>query len=118
MMHDLIYIATPYTGTPEQQVERFVTVNKFCAFLMDKDILVFSPISECHPISVQCGLPGNFSFWKKLDEAMISRCQKLYVLCQAGWQDSFGVNCEIDIAKSLNIPIEYYHHETFERVVL
>ena len=108
METELIYIATPYSSPdPRVQWERFKTVNKVSAELMEKGKYVFSPISHTHPIAIEGDLPKDWDYWEGYDRLMLSKCTKLLVVMADGWQESIGVKAEIGIAKELNIPIEY-----------
>ena len=56
---------------------------------------------------MECGLPREFDFWHKYDEWFISRCDKVVVVKMWGWEQSKGVQAEIEIAHKLGIPVEY-----------
>lgn len=100
-----VYLATPYTGTLEQQESRFQKVNKIAANLIKQGYLVFSPISHTHPIALAGDLPTGWVFWEQYDLTFIEWADELYVYCQEGWRESTGVQAEIKLAKKLNKPI-------------
>ncbi len=102
-----VYLATPYTGTPEQQQERFEVVNAVAAKMMSSGLLIFSPISHTHPIALSGDLPKGWEFWKEYDYTFIEWCDELHVLKQDGWQESTGVTAEIKIAKELGKKVVY-----------
>ena len=102
-----VYLATPYTGTSQQQEARFKYVNARAAELMAAGILVFSPISHTHPIAVAGDLPTGWEFWREYDFTFIQWGDELYVLMSDGWQESTGVTAEIEFAKELGKPIVY-----------
>ena len=102
-----IYLATPYTGTPEQQQERFEQVNKVAAQLMANGFLVFSPISHTHPIALAGDLPKGWDFWAAHDRTFIEWCDELYVLTLNGWAESTGVTAERKLARELGKPVRY-----------
>ena len=106
--HPLVYLACPYSDPdPAVQVERFEAANRAAAMLLKEGYNVFSPISMCHPIAVQAGLPGNFEFWERFDRAYLAVSNKLFVLRVPGWEISTGVNAEIQIAREKGITILY-----------
>lgn len=108
MAKKLVYLATPYSHPdPRVRERRFAAVNVLTAKLMKEGQLVFSPISQSHPIAVAGGLPGDWAYWKEYDEAILAICKKLIVFCQEGWRDSVGVAAEIELAKETGIPVEY-----------
>jgi hypothetical protein len=108
MDKSIVYLAVPYTH-PDKFViqQRFDKVNKVSARLMSEGINVFSPISHTHPIALAGSLPTNWEFWKNYDMAFLSCSKKLIVLQLDGWENSVGVQAEIQIAKNLGLPIEY-----------
>jgi len=105
-MNKRIYLALPYSGNKE---ESFKQANEMAAKLMTMGHIVFSPISMSHPIALQCKLPGDWEFWRKIDIAFIEWCEELHVLCLEGWETSTGVTAEIDIAEGLGKPIVYWN---------
>ena len=84
-----------------------MAANKAAGLLMRRGLFVFSPISHTHPIALACDLPRGFEYWGSYDRAMLARCGKMVVLKIDGWQDSVGVQAEIEIARALGITIEY-----------
>lgn len=95
-----IYLATPYSDRdPEVRESRFKAVNVVAADLMSKGFLVFSPISHTHPIALAGDLPKGWEFWQAYDETFIEWADELWVLPQAGWEDSVGVTAEIKLAR-------------------
>ena len=106
----LIYIASPYTHTDEAIKDfRNKAVAIATGYLMNKypDLSFFSPICHTHPIARLCNIKGDWEYWKHQDEAMLSRCDELWVLCLDGWEESVGVTAEIGIAKELGLEIKY-----------
>ena len=114
----LVYLAIPYSSgaidrsvSPSELAEikqrRFEIANKVTADLLRQGYIVFSPISHSHPIALQEKLPGEFAFWQKYCETVISRCNLVLITKILGWEDSIGVTAEIRIATILNIPIKF-----------
>lgn len=106
-----VYLATPYTGTPEQQQARFEKVNAVAAKMMSDGLLVFSPISHTHPIALAGDLPKGWEFWKEYDLTFIEWCDELHVLKLDGWKESTGVTAEIELALKLGKPIRFIASE-------
>jgi len=108
----LIYVASPYTS-PLRAVEetRNIKVAVAMGWLMNAypDLSFFSPICHTHPIATLCKLPGHWEYWKKYDEAMLSRCDEIWVLCLDGVEESKGVNAEIELAKKLGVDLWYLY---------
>lgn len=74
--------------------------------LMTHGIFTVSPLLK-DPTVVEHGAPGTWDYWKDYSEVLLSRCDKMIVIMFEGWEQSVGLKAEIEIAKSLNIPIEY-----------
>ena len=104
----IVYLASPYTGTEREMVQRFQQVAELAAEMMDQGIIVFSPIAHTHPIALAGDLPRDWEFWKRYDEAMLKACGHLVVATEIeGWDMSKGVSAEIEIANDLGLDIFY-----------
>ncbi len=97
-----IYLACPYSY-PEENVRlfRFKQANIAASKLMNEGHVVYSAISHTHPIAVDASLPLGWDYWQNVDEVFISLCHTLAVLKLPGWQESKGVNAEMEIAQRL-----------------
>jgi len=108
-MKGLIYLACPYSGTPEEMEERTRKVTRETAALMLYGYKIFSPITHSHYVAKY--LPEKYwqdhDFWLEQDMAVLKHCGALFVYCLPGWQKSYGVNMEIKRANELGIPIRY-----------
>lgn len=108
MNRPLVYLSVPYShDDPNVIADRVKKVNAAAAYLMRKGFTIFSPISQNHPIAVECGLPTDWEYWEKFDHDFISCCNKLIVLKLPGWNESVGVASEIRIATEMGLDIEY-----------
>jgi hypothetical protein len=104
----LFYIAAPYTHTNPDVVQfRIRSVNAFCADLFAKGVHLFSPLSMCHPIAMSHNLPTDALYWHAYNRKMCNLCSHLVVLMLPGWQESLGVQCEIDLFFTSKKPIIY-----------
>lgn len=96
-----IYLALPYSG---QEEKSFMQANRVAGLLMEAGHIVFSPISHSHSIGI---MHNNFDFWMAQDLPWLETCDELLVLKNEGWEESRGVQREIQIAEQLCIPICY-----------
>jgi hypothetical protein len=87
--------------------ERFEKVNEVTDKLQQAGFAIISPISQSHPIAIQCNRKGMFEYWADIDYNIILRCDMVIVLCLLGWKESEGVQKEITFAKQNNIPRIY-----------
>jgi hypothetical protein len=104
----LVYQASPYSHPdPAVREARFQEVCRAAAHLMRAGLHVFSPIAHTHPISLAGKLPGDWEYWKSYDEAVLSTCLTLAVLKLDGWEQSKGVQGEVEIARTLKLATYY-----------
>lgn len=107
-MAPLIYLALPYThDNPDVRRFRFRRANEAAGALIEKGLLVFSPISHSHPIAQVADLPKEFTFWQAWNKEMLSRCTELSVLMLDGWEESRGVTWEIDMARDFGMAVKW-----------
>ena len=105
----MIYIANPYSDPDPDPAVRQARYRAAClatAELLRHGLKVFSPVVHSHPLA-ELGLPGNWSFWQRIDEDMLVRCNELVVLMLDGWRESRGVTAEIELAHGHEIPVRY-----------
>jgi hypothetical protein len=107
---DLVYLASPYTHVdPEVRETRFREVCALASSLMSRGIKVFSPIAHSHPILIHgrdCD-PG-WAHWKAFDLHMLAKCDVLLVYTLDGWEESTGVQAEIEEAEFLSMRRLYF----------
>jgi len=90
-----IYLATPYTGTPEQQNERFRQACRLSAEVIRQGHCVFSPIAHSHFISRLGSIDGSHDSWKDQNETWLEWADEIWVAKMAGIEESQGVQWEI-----------------------
>jgi hypothetical protein len=114
------YLASPYDDPdPAVREQRYRQVCQVAARMIRDGHLVFSPIAYSHPMS-KFGLPGDWLFWRRYDNAMLERCDALVVVCMDGWNLSVGVRAECELARQLEMSIQYANltgQEIFPRSV-
>jgi hypothetical protein len=103
----MLYIASPYTNPQQAIVEfRVAEVRRYCAWLFSAHGLnPYSPISHWHDICTAHSLPTDAEPWAKSNLDILRRCNAMHVLKLPGWQESKGVQMEIDWAKTMQLPI-------------
>jgi len=119
------YVASPYSAVGltgqlarELMEDRFRSVRAFMGWAMRANMIVYSPIVQCHQIATIYNLPTDHEFWLKFDEAMIKGGGGVIVLCIDGWQESFGVRGEVALAHSSGFPVLYAIRDLQETYVL
>lgn len=101
-----IYLAGPFSHTDKKVMDyRAHELAKAAGYLLKKGYLVYSPITHSKPIvDVYPLFPKTFEFWRPLDESMIMDwADEVWVLALDGWQNSIGVQAEVELAQSLNM---------------
>lgn len=107
-VHPLTYLACPYThDDPVVREYRFQQANVTAAKLLHQGHIVFSPVSHSHPIALASNLPGDWEYWKPWCMAYLRLSKALFVLMLNGWKESVGIRAELQVAKDMEIPIEY-----------
>lgn len=102
------YIASPYSHADEAIRElRFNLVSKFTADMIRDGEVVYSPIAHSHPLAVDYELPGDFDFWMRQNYGLLSKASRMIVLCLDGWEDSKGVQAEIEFAEKCGVEVGY-----------
>lgn len=111
----LYYIGSPYSLYMEGTDKACEDVSRLCSRLMERGLIVFSPIAHGHTIT-KCGKldPFDGAFWIKVDEVFLSVCDALIVAELPGWKESEGVTWEIDAASEAGKPVYYINPVTLE----
>ena len=108
---EFVYLACPYSH-PKKAVmaERFRLANIVAGQLMQKDYFVFSPISHSHPIAEVCNMDAiDHEFWLRQDAAIFIHCEIMMIVDIDGWRESYGVGCELEWAKTYDMPVVLVH---------
>jgi len=104
----MIYLASPYSHPdPAVRDQRYLAACRATVSLLLAGKSVFSPIVHGHPL-MQLGLSGDWQFWKRHDQWHISMCDEVLVLAIPGWDESEGVQAEIEFAQRLGKVVRYY----------
>src|SRR5579863_253826 len=100
----LIYLSAPFSTGPDSTTKRQEDINFATAWLMkNTDVYIFSPITYEEPIKKILGVNPDknieWAFWQPRDGEMVSRCDEVWVLMLRNWENSRGVNYEIEEAR-------------------
>lgn len=102
----MIYLASPYSHPdPAIRWRRYHAAARFVAQEIWLGTPLFSPICYAHHMANEHGLPLDAESWRPFNEYMIRNSYEMWVLRSPGWEESLGVNMEIDFAHQLNIPV-------------
>lgn len=92
-----VYLACPYSGMED---EVFHDVTELAGVLMQLGYAVYSPITHCHPIQEKLGMDFGHSFWLSQCKPFLEMADEIFVFTADGWEESIGVNWEINFALS------------------
>lgn len=108
-MNKLVYVAAPYSKIEDKHtlMERIADFSGYYMINHPGEYAITGLVH--HYASIQRpDLGTDYKFWEEFCVGFIKRCDKVLVLMIDGWEKSTGVHAEINLAKRLNIPIEYW----------
>lgn len=112
----LIYLASPYNHEVEDiRRNRFEIITMIAAHLMKQGHLIIAPIVHSHNILKHHNLGCGWEYWAEHDTAILTRCDELWITKMNGWNKSVGIAAEIEIARSLNMPLMQVNFDNFTR---
>lgn len=99
------YIATPFSakgiGAERKMLERYQMAVLISSILFRENRPHYAPIVSTYAPSKILKNPADSSFWTKLDETSLKRCDGLWVIMMPGWASSKGIKKEINLFLSL-----------------
>lgn len=103
-----IYVASPYSHEDKGIMTRrshqaLEFVARYYNDNPNPECFLYSPIAYMAQAERDYGLPSDFQFWQKIDEAAIKRFDEMWVLMFDGVEHSSGVRSEVAYAQSLDI---------------
>lgn len=104
----LIYLAAPYSHSDQAIVqERMKLFAKVDIQLVNDGFFTVSPLYKTLLLQQQPDLDVSWDHWQDYCKELLSKCNMLLVICMDGWQQSIGVQAEIELAKHMEIDIQY-----------
>lgn len=101
-----VYLACCYTHKDHKvRDQRAAQIMKKAAELIQEGYSVFSPITHNHEMAKRYDLPKTFEYWRKANHSFIDWCDTVFVLKLDGWDESDGVDDEINYAAVMNKPV-------------
>ena len=105
-----IYLASPYSSDkPMERAIRHLMAEAATAYIIIAGFPTYSPIVHGHRMSIDHGIDDQNILWNSLNEPFIRTCSELWVLMIEGWQESKGVQWEVELAESLHTYIRYVY---------
>lgn len=105
----MIYLAGPYSHpNPQVMDERARQLTAVAIRMIADGLVVFSPVTLGHAMFQLCpNLPTDAASWDKFNLAFLKNCTHMCVVKIPGWQESLGVQRELELCEVLNIPVQY-----------
>ena len=97
-------------GTSKARLARFEAATHVAAKLIERRLIVFSPLTMTHPIDVVLAEEGETlgsDYWVEFDIAFMEACSKLMVLTLPGWNREYGVAREIKFFQDHGLSVQY-----------
>ncbi len=115
---EIIYVANPYTGTEQERNQRHREVRDYTAHLIKQGYTAVSPIVHCHTLAAIHKLPTDYAFWQNYCNNLLVVCHRMHILTLNGWEESVGVQDELEVAMDMEKPIfcadpKTYEHTTY-----
>jgi len=101
------YLASPYSGTPDEMEFRAFEARWYMGELLKKGIICYSPIWSMHHISLSNGIPPDAKTWWAFNKVFMAASIGTIVACIPGWKQSFGIQEEIEYTRTFGRPIQY-----------
>lgn len=106
--YKLVYLATPYSKYKAGIHMAFVDASIFAARLLQSGVNVYSPIAHTHPLAIYGNIdPLDHNVWLPFDKSMMEASEALVVAEMQGWQESKGIQHEIEFFERAGKPIYY-----------
>ena len=99
------YLATPYSKHPRGRQVAYEQAVSQTHLLLAAGVVVYSPITQNHPIAEMHDMPTQFEFWERFDKTMIHSSAGLIFCKLDGWSESVGVDAEIRFAREIGRPV-------------
>lgn len=113
------YISNPYNGSDEQREQRAQIAARVCGLLLKKGVHAWSPIVHNHALMKtfnQFTLEERRTKILDFDFSLLKSAKGMIVLKIDGWEQSYGVQAEIELCHQLSIPIKYLDPQELEHV--
>lgn len=111
----LWYVSTPYSRYPGGIENAFQDAAELTGRLIKAGVRAYSPIAHTHPIAMHGNIdPLDHNIWLPFDEAMMAVCDGIIVAQLPGWDQSYGINYEVDVFERAEKPVRFIDPESLE----
>lgn len=107
-MTGFTYLSIPYSHpNPKVRSRRMRQFWLGVSALIRRGHRVVSPMTLEPALALAPDLPYDWPFWRDYSLAMLALSDRLVVLTLEGWEESSGVQGEMEEAQRLGIPVEF-----------
>lgn len=107
-MASLIYLASPYSHEEAHiRLERYIRACIVAGRLITEGHDIFCPVAHSHQMSYSAHVRYDDPCWYRLDNAILAKCDELWILMLDGWKESKGIAAELAIAVERDMPVKY-----------
>lgn len=104
---EVIFLAMPYQHSDPKVVEKRIEIlHDVIAFLMKSNKIAIAPCLN-HSVVKRAKIQIDPQYWAAYSAAHIPICSRMFVLTMEGWDQSSGIEGEIQLAKKFKIPVEF-----------
>ena len=106
------YVGQPYSDERMAVMRfRFEAGCALSAILIEAGYVVFAPIPHSHTIAeyMHPAIRCDHDTWMAQDLPWLEQCERMFVFCLPGWEDSKGLAREIAYAEEHGIDVVYLH---------
>lgn len=109
MVNSFWYLATPYRNYIPGRTAAYIMACRLAARLIHRGISVYTPIGHSHPIAEYGGLDAvDHDLWMQIDAPFVTAARGLIVATMEGWEDSAGVQFELNQFFKAGKPIVFW----------
>ncbi len=103
----MIYLAAPYSHPNENiKAERMRRFYEIDANLNKAGYFTVSPLHKVETCK-QGGLADDWNFWSEYSYKLLAICDAMMVITLDGWEQSVGLQAEIEYCNKNKIPVQY-----------
>lgn len=115
----LIYLAAPYSNVNDKNAHMDMLMTVSGSYMVSNPgHHIVSPLFFHYSLDKVPNIAGDWNFWKNYSIDLLRRCDVVYCMEGIGSWLSTGVQAELAIAKSLNIPVHKWHSPDGKELIL
>lgn len=112
----MIYLATPYSDSnPVIREERYRLACSLTTTCVKEKVPCYCPIAFWVPIAEEYGLITSAAFFMVQNDALLAKCEELWIITMEGWNRSIGIEMErAEFQRIHNSAKDVYHYTAGE----